>query len=115
MDKILFASRAEQTSYVITLSGAPVLWVSKLQTEIALSTTEVEYVTLSQSMRDLLPMKSLLSELIRMIGVYNNELKVTTKSTVFEDNNGFMATSPKMTLRSKHIMVKYHFLLPIKG
>ena len=66
------------------LSGAPVLWVSKLQTEIALSTTEAEYVALSQSMRDLLPMKSLLSELIKMIGAYNNDLRVTTKSMVLK-------------------------------
>ena len=66
----------------------------------------------SQSMRkDLLPMKSLLSKLIKMIGAYNNELKVTTKSTVFEDNNGaqILATSPKMTPRSRHITVKYLF------
>ena len=107
-DPVCIKSR---TGYVITLSGAPVLWVSKLQTEIALSTTEAEYVALSQSMRDLLPMKSLLSELIKMIGAYNNDLRVTTKSTVFEDNNGarILATSPKMTPRSKHIAVKYHF------
>ena len=32
MNKILFASAKSRTSYVITLSGAPVLWVSKLQT-----------------------------------------------------------------------------------
>ena len=32
-------------------------------------------------------------------------------STVFEDNNGALAlaTAPKLTLRNKHIAVKYHF------
>ena len=32
-------------------------------------------------------------------------------STVFEDNNGALAlaTSPKITPRTKHIAVKYHF------
>ncbi len=35
------------TGYVICLSDCPVLWISKLQTEIALSTMEAEYVLLS--------------------------------------------------------------------
>jgi hypothetical protein len=38
-----------RTGYVITLGGCPVLWVSKLQTEIALSTLESEYIALSQA------------------------------------------------------------------
>ena len=36
-----------QTGYVITLGGCPMTWVSKLQTEIALSTLEAEYIALS--------------------------------------------------------------------
>jgi Reverse transcriptase (RNA-dependent DNA polymerase) len=46
-----------RTGYCLTLDSCPVLWVSKLQTEIALSTVEAEYIALSQSMRDLLPMR----------------------------------------------------------
>ena len=34
----------------------------KLQTEIALSTLEAEYIALSQSMRELLPLRNLLQE-----------------------------------------------------
>ena len=44
-----------RTGYVITLANCPVLWVSKLQTEIALSTMESEYVALSTSCKDLFP------------------------------------------------------------
>ena len=35
----------------------------------------------------------------------------SVKSTVFEDNNGALqlALSPKLTPRTKHIAVKYHF------
>ena len=44
-----------QTGYVICLSDCPVLWISKLQTEIALSTMEAEYVALSASCLDLFP------------------------------------------------------------
>ena len=37
--------------------------------------------------------------------------EASVKSTVFEDNNGALqlALSPKLTPRTKHIAVKYHF------
>ena len=38
------------------LNGCPVHCMSKLQTEIALSTLESEYIALSTAMRELLPM-----------------------------------------------------------
>ena len=92
------------------LCGCPVHWVSKLQTEIALSTTEAEYIALSQAMRELLPMREFLHDLQLHLDIgYNNDSML--KSTVFEDNNGAIsvAKSPKMTPRTKHIAVKYHF------
>ncbi len=39
--------------YVILLANSPILWSSKLQTEITLSTMEAEYVALSTSCKDL--------------------------------------------------------------
>jgi hypothetical protein len=94
----------------MTLGGCPIQWSSKLQTEIALSTTEAEYIALSQAMRELLPLRRLLLEIalaMELPGVKDSVIK----STVFEDNNGAIATakSVKMTPRTKHIAVKYHF------
>lgn len=47
------------TGYVIMFAGCPVIWVSKLQTEVALSMTEVKYtgslVVLSQIPKRYLP------------------------------------------------------------
>ena len=43
------------------------IWVSKLQTEIALSTVEAEYVALSQSMRDLIALREIQKEIFRLI------------------------------------------------
>ncbi len=42
-----------RTGYLITLCNCPVIWVSKLQTAIALSMMEAEYITLSQACKDL--------------------------------------------------------------
>ena len=39
-----------RTGYIVTLSGLPVSWSSKLQTEIATSTMMAEYVALSRGM-----------------------------------------------------------------
>ena len=44
-----------RTGFVIMYAGCPVYWVSKLQTEIALSTAEAEYIALSSALRDVLP------------------------------------------------------------
>ncbi len=41
--------------YTICYAGCPMMWASKMQTEIALSSTEAEYIALSQSMREVLP------------------------------------------------------------
>ena len=53
----LASSVLSRTGYVLTFSGCPISWVSKMQTEIALSTTEAEYIALSQSVRDLIPIR----------------------------------------------------------
>ena len=55
------------TRYVLLFGGWPLLWVSKLQMEIALSTMEAEYITLSHSMQDLLPMKVKVEEILAQL------------------------------------------------
>ncbi|MGH7974665.1 MAG: reverse transcriptase domain-containing protein, partial [bacterium] len=102
-------STRSRTGYILIFAGCPILWVSKLQTEIALSTTEAEYVALSQSMRDVLPTQRLI---IEILAFFKHTLDATTtRCTVFEDNAGALtlAHTPAMTARSKHYGIKYHF------
>ena len=98
-----------RTGIYITLAGCPILWKSKLQTEIALSTTEAEYIALSTAMRDIIPMKRVLKDICENMGF--DKFDSSLKCTVFEDNNGCieLAKSPKMRPRTKHIALKYHF------
>ena len=49
-----------RTRYVITQS-CPILWTIKLQTEMALSTMEAEYVALSTAGKDLFPIMDILN------------------------------------------------------
>lgn len=98
-----------RTGYVVTYAGCPIIWASKLQTEIALSVTEAEYVSLSQSLRDVLPLMGLLRE-IHAAGFPLCTTAPLIRCQVFEDNMGAieMVKVPKMRPRTKHINIKYH-------
>ena len=97
------------TGYVLTLWGCPVIWNSKLQTEIALSTTEAEYIALSQSMRKLLPLRCFVKEVCTQMDLLPGSTQI--KSTVFEDNSACLTTAQAewMSPQTNHIAIKYHF------
>jgi hypothetical protein len=84
------------------------LWSSKLQSKLALSTTEAEYIALSQATRDLIPMRALLHEFASVTKLIVGT--TTTYSTIFEDNKGCveLANAPKLRPRTRHIGIKYH-------
>ena len=45
--------------FVIRCTGCPVIWSSKLQTEIALSTAEEKYIAMSQALQEASPVQIL--------------------------------------------------------
>ena len=101
----------------------PLTWVSKLQTQIALSTMEAEYIVLSQSMRELIAIRKILREIQTfVISGKNKPIKFLAhtksfildkihQSIVHEDNESCLkfVTMPKMFPRTKHIALPYHF------
>ena len=101
-----------RTGYVILVAGCPVLWVSKLQSLIALSTMESKYIALSTACRDLLPLQDLVNEL-KTFHALEALFPTSVSSTIWEDNVGALTLAnmdlPRMTPRSKHIAVKYHW------
>ena len=84
------------------------MWVSKLQTKIALSTTEAEYIALSQAMRDGFPLITIIEEVSEVLQIKKEKPKIYC--TVFEDNNGALelAETPRLRPRTKHISLKCH-------
>jgi hypothetical protein len=111
-----------RTGFVIMYAGCPLVWVSKLQTEVALSTTEAEYIALSQGMRELTPVLGILEELTPVLNLNKDQPHIFWKScgyddnsknlvaNLYEDNAGAyeLAKAPKMRPRTKHIALKYH-------
>jgi len=90
------------------MPNVPFLWVSCLQTKIVLSTAEAEYITLSQSLRDVNPLITLPKEINKVFPVHVKTPTFVCK--VHEDNQSCitMATSQKFTPHTKQIALKYH-------
>ena len=68
-------------------------------------------MTLSHSVRALLPLKSLIKEVIDNLGSDSEKLKFGSRFTIYEDNNRaiVVAKSQRITPTSKHIGVNYHW------
>ena len=103
------SSVMSRTGYVILYANCPIIWSSKLQTEIALSTTESEYIALSQSLRDVIPLIGLLRELQPTLAFTTDT--PTVHCTIFEDNKGCidLVNAPRIRPRTKHIALKYYY------
>jgi hypothetical protein len=98
-----------RSGWIIFYAGCPVSWASKLQSQVALSTTEAEYIAMSQALHDVIPSMNLLQEMSeRKFQVICNVPYVYCK--VFEDNSGALELTrlPKLRPRTKHINVCYH-------
>ena len=76
-----------RSSWIIRFAGAPITWASKMQTITAMSTTEAEYIALSTSLRQVIPLIGLLKE-AREQGLEVGNLPPRIHCTVFEDNSG---------------------------
>ena len=101
-------SAKSRTGYVITLANCPLLWVSKLQSEIALSTCESGFVALSQAFCS----KRLLEKSLEGMNL-PVQVHYQAKLTVFEDNAAALglATTKKFISRTRHMACKYFWFL----
>ena len=101
-----------RSGYLFTLGGCPIAWTSKLQSEITLSTMESEYVAISMAMKELIPLQRIVLAICHSLNV-DLERIASIKSELWEDNAGALGLAklvpPRMTPRSKHYAMKYHW------
>ena len=97
-------SRRSTTGYTYILAGGAVTWSSKKQPTVALSTTEAEYMALTQAAKEGIWIKRLLSEL----GFNSPNDPIVINS----DNQGSsaLAKNPIQHARTKHIDIRHHFI-----
>ena len=97
-----------RTGYIVFYAGCPMMWASRMQTEIALSTAEAEYIACSSALRDVLSLMELLRKIDKIFPIKKSKPEIHCK--VYEDNESCiaMAKKRKFSPRTKHIAIKYH-------
>jgi len=80
-----------------------------MQTTIALSTTEAEYMAMSTAAREVIYMMNLMEEIKRKGFDLSGKTPII-KCRIWEDNVGAieLAKQPKLRPRTKHIAIQYH-------
>lgn len=95
--------RRSYTGYAFLLGGAAVSWESRKQRTVALSSTEAEYMALTEAAKEAIYLRRFLQE----IGLFGNGPVL-----IYNDNQGSrdLAKNPTFHARTKHIDMRHHFI-----
>lgn len=94
--------RKSYTGFCFKLSGSAVSWESRKQRTVALSSTEAEYMALSEASKEAIYLKNLISEITgvsKCVRLYNDNQSAQK-----------LAVNPIFHNRSKHIDIRHHFI-----
>lgn len=93
--------RKSVSGCMILYGNNPVLWFSKKQGCVALSSSEAEYVAAAASAQDLMNLKGILKD-----------FNISHDTVLFCDNKSsiMLSKSNQNSKRSKHIDIKHHYL-----
>ena len=96
-------TRISVTGFIIYLQGAPVCWRSKAQKGVTLSSSEAEYVAISDAVKEI----KFLYFLLQNLGIAL-DLPIVVKT----DNIGalFMSQNSSTGVRTRHVDTRYHFI-----
>ena len=99
-------NRRSTTGYIVMFNGGAIVWQSRLQPTVALSTMEAEYMALAEAAKEIAWLRRFLKEL-------NYHGSSSEEPTVLNtDSQGAMALAknPVSHARSKHIDIRHHFI-----
>ena len=97
--------RRSTTGYVFTLAKGPVSWRSTLQSTVALSTTEAEYMAVTEAFKEAIWLHGLIEDL----GIVQEHVDVHCDS----QSAICLAKNQVHHSRTKHIDVRFHFVREI--
>lgn len=97
------STRRSTTGYLISIGNSAIIWNSQLQKAVTISTAEAEYIAASESVRDIVWIKRLISEVC-----FGKQIK----TTLHMDNQAAiqMIKNPVFHKRTKHVDVRYHYI-----
>lgn len=95
------STRKSVSGSITKLNGGPILWASRKQHSISLSTTEAEFISATEGAKDALWLILLFKE-----------LRIPIKPTIFIDNQSAiqLIKNPAYHFRTKHIDTRYKFI-----
>jgi len=94
--------RRSTTGYIFTLVGSAVSWKSTLQSIVALSTTEAEYMAAAEAVKEAIWLKGLVAEL--SLVQLESTLRCDSQSAIH------LMKNQRFHERTKHIDVRFHFI-----
>ena len=94
--------RRSYSGHAIFMSGNLIAWGSQKQSSVALSSTEAEYISLSEIGKSIMHLLEMTEEIF----------PVRKPITIYCDNQGavFMSKNSTTNKRSKHIDIRYHYV-----
>jgi hypothetical protein len=96
-------SRISVTGYILYLCGVPITWKSRGQRSVTLSSTEAEYVALSEVTCEIL----FIRQILEFMGT-----EIEYPIVINVDNQGavFMANNRTTSQRTRHVDTRHHFV-----
>jgi hypothetical protein len=94
--------RRSTTGYVFTVGTTAVSWISQIQKIVALSTTEAEYIAVTEASKEMIWLQGLLAEM--GFKQEKNVLHSDSQSAIH------LAKNSAFHSRTKHIGLRYHFV-----
>lgn len=98
------------SGYHFKLSGGTILWKSRKQSLIALSSTEAEYISLTETTKEATWLRELYQEICFRLSL--NKSSIPSSILIYGDNQAAiqMAKVPRFHERTKHIRIRYHYV-----
>jgi hypothetical protein len=99
-------SRRSTSGYVFSVGSAVISWSSKLQTTVALSSCEAEYIGQTNATKEAIWLQRLLNE------IQPEAANKAQATIIYCDNQGAiaLAKNPQFHARTKHIDIQHHFV-----
>ncbi|XP_075157670.1 uncharacterized protein LOC142230938 [Haematobia irritans] len=95
--------RKSNSGYIFQINGGAISWSFRKQTSVSLSSTEAEFIALSEACKEAIWLRKLL-----------NDMKIIQNgpTNIFEDNQSCLRIikDEKLSNRTKHIDTKIHFV-----